>query len=198
MRLCLVPATILFKLGNKTKYMNTEEIWKPIKGYEGFYEVSNLGRIKSLSRKQKHPSGTYFMNKERIMKLGEVKGYMYITFRLNGKGETKLVHQVVAESFLGHKPDGHNMVVDHINNKKKDNRPENLQIITQRENSSKDSERKYSKYIGVTWSKSSKKWMAQIRKDGKNEYLGLFLSEIDAANAYNEALKNISLPEILE
>jgi hypothetical protein len=43
--------------------MSKKELWKPIKGYEGCYEVSSIGRVKSLSRRQKHPSGSFFSEK---------------------------------------------------------------------------------------------------------------------------------------
>ena len=69
------------------KYIN--EIWRPIKGYEGLYEVSNLGRIKSLK-----------FGKERIMKLGTNScGYLHIGLYKNGKRKIFLVHRLVMEAF---------------------------------------------------------------------------------------------------
>jgi hypothetical protein len=85
---------------------------------------------------------------------------------------------LVAMAFLNHKPDGtHKIVVDHINNNKLDNRVVNLQLISQRENLSKDRKDGTSKYVGVCWKKSRNKWQVDIKIDGKRKYLGLFTDE---------------------
>jgi ribosomal protein L15E len=71
-------------------------------------------------------------------------------------------------AFLNHTPCGYKIVVDHIdNNIKTDNRLENLQLITQRENVSKDIKNTSSKYIGVCWHKKAKKWRSSIQINGK-------------------------------
>jgi hypothetical protein len=171
--------------------MSKKELWKPIKGYEGCYEVSSIGRVKSLSRRQKHPSGSFFLKRERILSPSKTKGYQMVSLKINGLRKSFLVHQLVAVAFLGHSPDGHKTVVDHINNDKLDNRLCNLQLISQRENASKDSKRKYSSFLGVTWNHTANKWMSQITVSGKNKYLGVFEDEIEAANAYNLALEKI-------
>ena len=82
----------------KKEYLN--EIWKPIKGYEGLYEVSNFGRIKSLK-----------FGKERILKGSKDKyGYYHISLSdINKKYKSFLVHRLVAEHFLD-KPDNCNEV----------------------------------------------------------------------------------------
>ena len=91
--------------------------------------------------------------------------------------------------FLNHKPNKE-FVVDHINNIKLDNRLENLQLITQRENSSKD-RKGTSVYRGVSWAKQNKKWIAQITINKKKINLGYFTIELNASKAYNLALINI-------
>ena len=74
-----------------------EEIWKDIEGYEGLYQVSNLGRVRSLDRvdsKGRHKCG-------QIMKLSlNEKGYVKITLWKNGKKKDYKVHRLVAEAFL--------------------------------------------------------------------------------------------------
>jgi uncharacterized protein YebE (UPF0316 family) len=95
-------------------------------------------------------------------------------------------------AFLGHKPDGtHKLVVDHINNNTLDNRIENLQLITQRENASKYflTKKKSSQYTGVFWHKQINKWQAQIGIDGKRIHLGIFNHEHEAHLAYQKALE---------
>ena len=157
-----------------------EEIWRTIEGFED-YQVSNLGRVKSLK-----------YNKERIMKPGVGShGYVHVGLRLNGKRSTKMVHQLVAVAFIGHTPCGHRVVVDHINHDNSDNRLTNLQLISQRDNvvRGKLTQGGSSNYVGVDWYKRFKKWRAQIRINGKKKFIGLFTDELEASQAYQDALK---------
>ncbi len=158
-----------------------KEIFKDIPGYESLYQVSNLGNVKSLK---------YY--KERILKPSD-NGYGYYTIKLykEGKQKTIRIHILVAMAFLNHVPDGYKIVVDHINNDKLDNRVENLQLITQRENNSKDKKGYSSKYTGVTWHKVANKWVSTIRVGVKKKYLGLFIDEYEAHLAYQKALKEL-------
>lgn len=110
------------------------EIWKPIKGYEGIYEFSNLNNVKSLSRIIKKKNGAVVNLKEKILKQNFNTGYYRVGLYLNGELSNLGIHQLVAMEHLGHTVCGFKLVVDHINDIKTDNRIENLQIITQREN----------------------------------------------------------------
>ena len=156
------------------------ENWKDIKGYEGKYQVSDLGRVKSVK-----------FDKEKILsKTKSSGGYLKVSLCKDGKSKTKIVHSLVAQSFLNHKSNIY-IVVDHINNVKTDNRLSNLQIISQRENSTKDKNNKYSNYAGVTWHKNDKKWQSSIIVDGNQVYLGYFKSEERASIAYDFALTQL-------
>ena len=167
------------------------EIWKEVKGYED-YEISNLGRVKSLARTIYKTDGTTQAHKERFLKPSFSNGgYLKVSLSNNFKVKTKRIHQLVAEAFLNHVPDGMNLVVDHMNAVKTDNRLDNLQIITTRENSSKDKKEGTSKYIGVCWSKLNKKWISKIRINGKREHLGYFFDELEASKAYQKALAKL-------
>ena len=110
------------------------EIWKDVIGYEGVYQVSNLGRVKSLPRK--------WIMKEKILKPYDKENYHTVCLSINQNRKRHYVHKLVAIAFLKHKPSGHELIVDHINEIKKDNRLSNLQIITHRENTIK-----YYKYL---------------------------------------------------
>jgi hypothetical protein len=158
------------------------EIWKDIPQLEGHYQASSLGRIKSLK-----------YGKERIVKQNKgAKGYMRLTI-YKGKKSGFAVHVLVAMAFLGHKPDGtHKVCVDHIDNNRKNNCANNLKLINNRENASKDRKGGLSKYIGVTLEVNRKKWVASITFNYRRVHLGYYLSEIDAANAYQKALKQVN------
>jgi hypothetical protein len=155
------------------------EIWKDVKGYEGIYQVSNIGRVKNLK-----------FNKEKILKLYLSHGYYRISLGKDGKNIYRAVSQLVAEAFLGHNPCGMKLVIDHINDIKTDNRVENLQIVTQRENAYKTQGNYTSQYKGVSWYKRSNKWIASIYINGKHNFLGYFTNEHEAHLTYVKALNN--------
>jgi hypothetical protein len=168
------------------------EIWKDIPNYEGIYQVSNLGKVKSLSREICNDRWC-FISKEKILKdSANSRGYHQVVLYKNFKKKSIKVHVLVAICFLNHVPDGtQKLIVDHINNIKTDNTHYNLQIITQRLNSSKDKKNKTSKYTGVVLHKQTNKWVSVIRIDGKSTHLGLFANEIDAKLAYENKLLEI-------
>ena len=171
--------------------METKEIWKDVPDYEGYYQVSNLGRVKSLERLVNDGQDRKRHLKERILKASvSPMGYLHVVLCKDAKTETFSVHKLVAIAFLGHKPCGRIIVVDHIDNDKLNNKVENLQITTQRHNIFKD-RKGTSKYVGVCWHKASGKWNAQIQIKGKVNHLGLFDNELEAAEAYQNALKGI-------
>ncbi len=169
-----------------------EEIWKDVPGYEGSYQVSDLGRVRSLDRVTRYGVGdvTRFI-KGCLLKPGLMNGYLNCSFSVENTKQNYKVHQLVAMAFLNYKPNGRFIVVDHINNIKTDNRLENLQVITQRYNVVKDLKIGTSKHTGVYWHTKAKKWTACIRINGKKTYLGVFIDEDEAGLAYQNALKEL-------
>lgn len=166
-----------------------KEIFKDIIGYEGLYQISNFGNVKSLKRKK--PNNRYG-KEDRILAGGVDRGgYLIFSLSLNGKRKTYSAHQLVAIYFLNHIPNGHKIVVDHIDNDKSNNNVNNLQLISVRENTSKDKNNNSSKYTGVCWIESSKKWKAQIYIKGKVKHLGYFDDELKASEVYNKAKKTL-------
>ncbi len=167
------------------------EEYRDIKGYEGFYQVSNLGAVKSLARLMVNRNGKEYQIKERILKLG--KGDVYLTVNLykDGAGKTLSVHTLVATAFLNHTPNRYEgFIVDHIDNDPLNNRVDNLQLITQRHNLSKDSKGS-SEYVGVSWNKQTSKWRASVYIDGSYKFLGGFSNELEASEAYQKELQTI-------
>jgi hypothetical protein len=166
-----------------------KENWKDILGYEGLYQVNECGNVKSLSRTITKGNITY-VTKDRILKQSvDSVGYAYVNLSDYKKQKTFRVHQLVAVAFLNHTPDKHKgLVIDHIDGDKLNNMTTNLQLITNKKNTSKDRKNKTSKYTGVSWHKQSNKWLAQFRENGSVKYLGTFETEEEARDAYNAVL----------
>ena len=109
------------------------EIWKPINGYEGLYEVSNLGNVRSLGRTIICGSKMLKLT-GKTMKLGRTKyGYLQCGLSKNGEQKRYYVHRLVWEAFNGPVPDG--LQINHISEEKTENRLENLNLMTPKENS---------------------------------------------------------------
>ena len=156
-----------------------EEIFKTIEGYEGMYEISNYGRVKSLKN-----------NKEYILKPSlDLNGYVIVSLSNEGIKKTKTIHQLVAIAFLNHIPDGMKLIVNHKDFNRQNNHVDNLEIITQRENANLKHLLSSSQYTGVSWHKRDKKWQSIILINNKLKYLGYFNNELEASKAYEEALK---------
>ena len=101
------------------------EQWKAIKDYEGLYEVSDLGRVRSLNYLR---TGTC-----RVLKLRtEKQGRVIVDLYLDGKKKTYTVHSLVALAFIGERPEGYDVL--HANGNSQDNRLENLSYDTVTEN----------------------------------------------------------------
>lgn len=114
--------------------MDTKEQWMPIKGFEGKYEISSYGRVKSLARPKCVLHGKQKWWHEKIMKPNAHKnGYLFVDlYAMDGKKKAFSVHRLVAEAFIGNpssKPQ-----VNHKNGDKSDNRVENLEWNTSQEN----------------------------------------------------------------
>ena len=114
-----------------------KEIWKPIPGYDGYYEVSNLGRIKSLARLAVTGVARY-TTKEKILKQSQGR-YCNFAVCVNGKAKTLRTHVVVALAFHGNPPGKvgrgrYDWQVNHIDGNKTNNSSENLEWVQAWEN----------------------------------------------------------------
>lgn len=176
-----------------------KEIWKAVPNYEGVYEASTHGRIRSLDRKVPHGVGGGYRNRKGTILKTDKKingaGYMYATLANSGIHKKLAVHQIVAMSFLNHTPSGYELVINHIDGDRLNNHKDNLEIVTTRQNATvkfKDRDKVLtSSYVGVCFDKFKKRWLAAITVGGKQIHLGYHKVEIDAHNAYQKALKAV-------
>ena len=114
-------------------------------------------------------------------------GYPVVCLSKKGKGKVHRIHQLVAREWV-HNPDG-KICVDHIDGVKSNNHYENLRYATHSENNRnmKKHSDGSSVYKGIAYNKVNNKWQAQLRMHGKQQHLGCFTSEREAAEAYNAA-----------
>lgn len=109
------------------------EWWLPVPGYEGYYEVSDQGRVRSVERLVNAPQcGGTQLKRGRVLRPGLRNHYLSVILQREGKRTNYTVHQIVAAAFIGPCPSG--MEVRHGPNGKTDNRPSNLTYGTRAEN----------------------------------------------------------------
>jgi len=169
------------------------EIWKDIPSYEGVYQVSNLGKVKSLERKVKNKDGLRTV-RERVLKpRTDVYGYDVVSLSVEQKIKNRTIHLLVASAFLNHKSDGTTRnVVDHINNIKTDNRLSNLQIISHRDNCVKNKKKGTSRFVGVSYHKAKNLYRAGINIYPDVIFLGSSKSDQEyCSKLYQMALKEM-------
>jgi len=161
------------------------EVWKDIPSFEKKYQVSNLGNVRALNYKRMNIIKNL---KKPINNSG--RHYVCLSNRGNIFSNSN-VYVLVARAFLGHKPCGYKLVVDHIDNNPLNDRLYNLQVISHRQNISRTNKGS-SKYTGVFWDKSVDRWKSCIYVNKKQKYLGSYKSEKKAAQAYQNELKKIN------
>lgn len=160
------------------------EVWLPVVGYEGFYSVSNLGRVRSDSRIKSGSLGT-FVSQEFIVSARLDKGYVRLVLQKNGSIKSYNVHRLVAIAFISN-PDNLPQV-NHKDLNKSNNNLSNLEWVTRGENIRHGIRDKKtgSKYLGVYKDKRYKSW--QVVLNGK--YIGSFQTEEDAVFAAKKELQ---------
>lgn len=178
-----------------------EEIWKDIPTYEGYYQVSNLGRIRSIDHYVKCKG-----NNKRLVK-GIIKkpqlnkrGYLITTLTKKGIFHTYTIHQLVAWAFLPNFIKGNEL--NHINGIKTDNKLDNLELSNSSHNqfhavrTGLKPKKGKSKYYNVSYAGSKKnikkRWIGSIRHNGKHAYgFKYFETEEEAAHYVDELLDSV-------
>ena len=166
-----------------------DEIWKPIKGYEGLYEVSNMGRVKTLER-------IYYSGRNHKMAKTQPEGirntsvapngYQIVILMKEGKMNGFSVHSLVWDMF-GDKPRTLDLQIDHIDENKLNNNINNLQLMTPKANHRKSLKRDLP--VGVV--PHGSRFRSQITKYGLSHYLGVFGTPEEAHEKYLWAEQNL-------
>lgn len=183
----LLESNLYLDLNFKGNPDDCFEIWKDVKGFEGFYRVSTLGRIKSMERYFIRKNNVKVLVKEKILNgwnAGE--GYIVVDLKKEGKSLKRGIHKIVGDNFLGLCVG--DQMINHKNGIRHDNRLNNLEKVTSRENNCHRviGKKKYSNLIGVSKSNHynrKKPWTAQITVNCKPIHLGYFATEQEAYEA---------------
>lgn len=177
----------------------SKEAWKDIKGYEGYYKVSNFGDVLSLWRVVGNSgcknSNLMSVNGGVLKKNLDSHGYYIVNLSKAKTRKTVKVHLLVWDAFGNRPRDGRKLQVDHIDNNKLNNRIDNLQLLSNRDNciKSKASKPKTSKFTGVHYNMGKKKWQSTIQINGETKHLGYFDQEIKAYEAYMSEKERIAV-----
>ena len=124
----------------KMKDLKTE-IWKPVKGYEGLYEVSNLGNVRSVDRHLMWGNQYCLFKGKPKKSFPNSMGYLRTGLYKNGQGKHYFIHRLVAEAFI---PNPNNLpCIDHIDRNYLNNSVDNLRWCTQKENCNNPLTREY-------------------------------------------------------
>lgn len=166
------------------------EYWKQINGFEN-YEVSNMGNVRSKDFTFVRSNGRVLNRKGKVLKQTLWKdGYFVVCLQLHGKRVVKKVHRLVYDAFVGITNNVN--VIDHIDHNKTNNRLDNLQLVTNRFNLSKDSWRTKKENLpaGVYRQNGRRSFVAYINIMDKHYYLGSYKDTESASKAYRDALND--------
>jgi len=164
-----------------------KEDWKEIDGYNGYYEISNMGRVMS-----------YYGKKKKVISPGGK--YPKVTLSLNRIKQGYLISTLVWDYFGSKKRITHEHGVIHINGDITDNRINNLRVWTIRKITAKsyNGNNLSSKYRGVFYDKKRDKYIAAMSINGKRKYLGIFKTGLEAAIVYREKVSEMNKQKYLD
>lgn len=176
------------------------EVWKPIPGYEGLYEVSSWGNVKTVKRYRKCNYGSVALVQEKILKRYVQRRYLSCILTKDAKSKNIRIHRVVYKVFVdkSNRNTAELEDINHIDSDKLNNYFKNLEEVSKRENQTHRylNQKTSSKYPGVYFVKDinrKKQYRSQFQINGIIKHVGYFLTEIEAYNAYLNALKEYGI-----
>lgn len=156
------------------------EEWRDAVGFEGLYQVSCRGWVKSLSRSTYNGAG-FFFTKERIIKPFAINGYLYFKGCKEGKKNNESIHRLVALTFF-EIPEKERIHVNHKDLNRGNNCIENLEWVSQQENHTHQQKHRSKK--GLVYCKDKKKFRVDLRCPGTTVFLWYFETKEGAQDCY--------------
>jgi len=171
-----------------------KELWEDIPSYEGFYQASNMGRVRSIDRVVPIQRGaTKRSIKGYVLKPYLRKGYLVVDLHSGSRESRKATsaHTIIWRTFNGQVP--HPLQIDHKNEDKTDNRLSNLQLLSNRDNCIKGRLKYRDLPTGAYWREDTHKYYSRIQINGKDKYLGMFNCPTAAHLAYEKERLKLAL-----
>lgn len=162
-----------------------DEIWKDVPDYEGYYQISNLGRVKSLERWVSNGASQRKIDEKIRVPVMKENGYLYVILQKAQSKKMFFIHRLVIENFVGRSK----LEIDHLDSIKTNNWVSNLEYVTHRENITRYISKKKSLPIGI--SRDGDRFLATIYYKRKATYLGSFKSPEEASRIYNMAVNDL-------
>lgn len=171
--------------------MNEE--WRPIESYEGLYEVSNLGRVRSLTVRVRNGVGTRVRRGRVLKQHATPEGYYTVMLSCASRQRRVQVSRLVGRAFLGMPAD---LEIDHEDRNPANNAASNLRVATTAQNhrNTRRPKTNTSGFKGVSWHRARGKWRASISVNNRTKQLGHFDTPEDAHAAYLAAAVALSGP----
>jgi len=185
------PLFVVYLSGNNIR-ANIMEQWKPVKGYEKYYEISTSGRIRSLTRDKRGRNVFYKLKGKELKPFKSKKGYLYINLSKDGIKKKYLIHTLVWDNFGDKDRKQLNLKVDHIDDSKINNNIKNLQLLTNRQNISKSATPRRKSGLPTCVYKSKNRHRARCQINGVAVDLGTYGTPEEAHLAYTTKIKEIS------
>ena len=164
------------------------EIWRPVSGYEGYYEVSNIGRVRSVPRtrevKSRYGGTALRTDKGALMSpVNHGNGYLYVTLARDGLRINHYIHRLVAFAFC----DGadERLVVDHKDGDKRNNHCDNLEWVTQKVNVVRAAPLMRKPKSVCKPSNTAEKYISLVRKRGRRPVYQVHVRQLGARRQFS-------------
>tara|TARA_R110000772_G_scaffold180536_1_gene291822 strand:+ start:800 stop:1294 length:495 start_codon:yes stop_codon:yes gene_type:complete len=161
------------------------ETFKDIPTWEGIYQVSDIGNVKSLPRR-------YSPGENILRPTVSRDGYLKVCLKANERKESFEVNRLMALAFISDSYTERDLVCDHIDRDRKNNKLSNLRLVSHRKNSTNTV--RANRLTGAY--RQGNKWQASIGTMNKSKYIGLYATEMEAHQAYLKALELLEREEL--
>lgn len=167
-----------------------EEVWKDIIGYEGLYQISNFGRVKSMPKNVICTNISTRTQKEKILKPDLMKkGYLRVCLSDKGRELRIMIHRLVYSHFKGPIPNG--LVINHVDMNKQNNNDWNLELNTNRQNTH-HFRKSIKRDLPIGVRRLRGKFQARLNISSKVIYLGVYTTPEEASLVFQQAIQKFN------